>query len=686
MNNDINEKIVHAAPVPPFVRFVASAVPMVFDNSLSYYESLCALWKWMQDNLVDVINNNATVTEHYIEMDEETRQLFIELKSYVDNYFDNLDVQEEINNKLDAMAEAGTLQEIITAYIQSNVAWTFDTVTDMKQATNLTNGSYARTLGFYSIDDGGGALYYITDTGTANEMDVIAVGDLYANLCEPVEVTPEMFGAHGDNVNDDTDAIQRSFNYGTVKVTFMPNKTYLVTPYNLTYGIEIPSNRIIDLAGSLVQVIPSSNYAYKVFDIKDCDNVTLKNGYINGDVVGHTGVTGENGHGVFLTHCTNVLLENLHVSDMWGDGINIAWLTPENYESSNITIRNCVCDSNRRQGMSVQAGSNIYVENCKFINTGRKQYTGPGAGVDVEPPLANKTLENIMFVNCIFKNNYGQQFVGGGNASDGTYVKNLILSECILDDNANTSTSYSLWIKDVLDSKVVNCNIGSVRQVVLQPTNDFIFQGNKVGALAFNVRTQSATNAKIVIDNNSFETPAGKKHGVGFINNYDNNPQTNNNNTIVITNNVIKDKTSGEYVVSNIIEIKKQQGFDKAIIKNNYCEGSKNGIVVSCSSIIENNTIVGCTYYGAQIMASEGSDGVNYFVIRNNIFQNTGSTDWVIWNYYNSNLVIEDNLYYPIYFNTGIGTTNYTKTAFLRNTATPSGYSHIANNQILSAS
>ena len=81
MNNDINEKIVHAAPVPPFVRFVASAVPMVFDNSLSYYEALCALWKWLQDDVIDVINNNATVTEHYIELDEETRQLFIELKS-----------------------------------------------------------------------------------------------------------------------------------------------------------------------------------------------------------------------------------------------------------------------------------------------------------------------------------------------------------------------------------------------------------------------------------------------------------------------------------------------------------------------------------------------------------------------------------------------------------------------------
>jgi hypothetical protein len=34
---------------------------------------------------------------------------FVELKDFVDDYFDNLDVQEEINNKLDSMVEDGTL-------------------------------------------------------------------------------------------------------------------------------------------------------------------------------------------------------------------------------------------------------------------------------------------------------------------------------------------------------------------------------------------------------------------------------------------------------------------------------------------------------------------------------------------------------------------------------------------------
>ena len=104
------DKKVEPAPlVPPFVRYVASAIPMVFDNTLSYYECLAALTKYLQD-VVDVINNNGAVTEEYI-------QLTKELKEYVDNYFDNLDVQDEINNKLDEMATDGTLAAIINQEI-----------------------------------------------------------------------------------------------------------------------------------------------------------------------------------------------------------------------------------------------------------------------------------------------------------------------------------------------------------------------------------------------------------------------------------------------------------------------------------------------------------------------------------------------------------------------------------------
>ena len=111
MENDTPRRMPN---VPPFVKFVCANVPMVFDDSLSYYEALCALWKYVQ-GMTDVINNNATLEEEYIEKFNELSGKFDELKTYVETYFDNLDVQEEINNKLDDMAEDGTLQRLLQA-------------------------------------------------------------------------------------------------------------------------------------------------------------------------------------------------------------------------------------------------------------------------------------------------------------------------------------------------------------------------------------------------------------------------------------------------------------------------------------------------------------------------------------------------------------------------------------------
>lgn len=134
--------------------------------------------------------NTKTTVEDYINQ-------FNELHDYVHDYFDNLDVQEEINNKLDAMVEAGTLQEIITTYIQTNVAWTFDSVADMKASTNLIAGSYAQTLGYYIKNDGGKALYAIVGTEPSTYHFPIG-NNLYAVLISS-NVHVDQLGANGGN-------------------------------------------------------------------------------------------------------------------------------------------------------------------------------------------------------------------------------------------------------------------------------------------------------------------------------------------------------------------------------------------------------------------------------------------------------------------------------------------------------
>ena len=162
----------------PFRRFVTTigVFPTAFTDAMTYYECLAYLVKYLEETVIPAVNQNAEALA-------ELQELYVQLKSYVDNYFANLDVQEEINNKLDQMAEDGTLQEIIADYIQSKVAWTFDTVAEMQSATNLIAGSYAQTLGRDNLNDGGEALYYITDTEPSTYYETI--GSLYAVLIVP---------------------------------------------------------------------------------------------------------------------------------------------------------------------------------------------------------------------------------------------------------------------------------------------------------------------------------------------------------------------------------------------------------------------------------------------------------------------------------------------------------------------
>ena len=75
-------------------------LPLVYDDSLSYYELLCKVVHYL-NNVIQAVNE---VTAEI----ENLKKLYIELKEYVDNYFKNLDVDEAINNKLDEMVENGT--------------------------------------------------------------------------------------------------------------------------------------------------------------------------------------------------------------------------------------------------------------------------------------------------------------------------------------------------------------------------------------------------------------------------------------------------------------------------------------------------------------------------------------------------------------------------------------------------
>ena len=71
-------------------------------DSLTTYELIC--------KIVEYLNNTITQTNNNTLQVQELAKQFNALKEYVDNYFANLDVQEEINNKLDQLINEGKIQ------------------------------------------------------------------------------------------------------------------------------------------------------------------------------------------------------------------------------------------------------------------------------------------------------------------------------------------------------------------------------------------------------------------------------------------------------------------------------------------------------------------------------------------------------------------------------------------------
>lgn len=251
----------------PFVRCVIQNFPFIeqdFDALTEY-----GLISKIVEYLNKVINSQNMV----IDLSADLTEAFNQLKEYVDHYFDNLDVQEEINNKLDEMAEAGTLADIIAAYIQLQGVLAYDTVADMKSATNLVNGSFAETYGFYAKGDGGGAKYKIrniTNDDTVDEMFLIEISSdpqnlLVAELIVDSEINAKQVGIMGDGETDVTTKLDTLLNHGAP--VYMPSGTYLlsetitITSTNLNlrgdgektkielYDDEAPFYPLIDFSG-----------------------------------------------------------------------------------------------------------------------------------------------------------------------------------------------------------------------------------------------------------------------------------------------------------------------------------------------------------------------------------------------------------------------------------------------------
>lgn len=245
-----------------------------------------------------------------------------------------------------------------------------------------------------------------TDIKTINGQSLIGSGDIEINGGGELNyVTPEMFGAVGDGVTDDTDAVQNAIN--------TKNPVYCKNTYNV-FNIHLNDNSYLYGGGTFK--IPHLTQSKepdgkdKGFKILNKTNIVLKDLTFIG-----SGEFLQGYNMISIRGCDGLIIEKCNFYSPESDAIclegqNIEATTQE-FESKNIVIKDCIFkgEGTGRNAISVILGENITIDGCSFDHFGR--WNMPGC-IDLEPnPYKYHFIKNTLIKNCVFKN-------GGGNGGD----------------------------------------------------------------------------------------------------------------------------------------------------------------------------------------------------------------------------------------------------------------------------
>ena len=583
MNENMDTKV---EKLRPFTRFCITIgeLPSSYLMSMTYYEQILWFTKYLQETVIPAINNNATAVEE------------------IQNFLKTLDLQDEVNNKLDEMAESGELQEIMAAYLNTKAIFGFDNVASMKEATNLIDGSYAETLGFNAKNDGGKGLYKIrkiTNDDVVNDMNIIPLSDdtLIAELIINDELNINQVGIFGDNETNLTSKLQFVFdNYNKI---FIPDGIYLHDNV-----LVVNSNTLIH--GEQSSVLYSNNPVTSSIEIYNADNVEFKNLTLESNAT--TRLNGEHQVGLLIKNSSNINVHNIIVNGSPTSGIYTI-------NSTNVKIYNNIVKNTMADGIHTTGNSkNVQILNNRTFNIGDDFIAVVSYQGDSD------YVENVEIIGNIVNDGRarGISVVGGKKVTiDSNTIYNTDYSSIYINQENNLT-------KESSDIIITNNN-----------TYDSHVNGTSTRGAIFISTDQGTYNTHNIIFANNIVKNC-KNTGVDLI----------RVNNVKLINNIIEDvkKSTINIQLSNNVDINN----NNLTMDSTVTTTGLNNIDINKSTKINllDNTITHSTSHGINLNGdgTTPSNGIkvcnNKFIDLNHI--NTANRNVIHSNYVN-NLIITNN-------------------------------------------
>lgn len=272
---------------------------------------------------------------------------------------------------------------------------------------------------------------------------------LYDNLQDGIEqfgMTPQMFGAIGDGVHDDTESIQKALDNSDC--VFFPTGSYLIDSNSINIDgkhlmfdngakiiigtCETYKNDIIVISGSTIienlyletVVNCKANHLLSFVNTKDC---VLSNAIINIQESVDSSITPID----LNNNNKNVLIDNLTLYQYSNGSKGGIWVRNSTSGiSENITFRNCkIYKKNGDEVIAIWGWKgtvrNITIENCYF-----KVLQGNTIILHMFTVGQDGITENVVYRDCIFDFDYLYQTIMISVLTNGGTVKGVSFDNC----------------------------------------------------------------------------------------------------------------------------------------------------------------------------------------------------------------------------------------------------------------